>query len=186
MACSRSMVIISWLGAACCMECRIVGANRLVKYLCLMSHVWYCEEMSRRVLNPSQLKMFMTPREIAATIPQNETHMKGPEDLKHDYVAQSKMIRANRNGLAASIASEGVKKPLDIMHETDATWGDHNEYLVNGHHRFSVSLDIAPDRLVPVQHHDNFNTIDWTSGDSDPRGTQAYGNPERMWKDTPS
>lgn len=137
--------------------------------------------MSSRHINPNQLRMFMTPREIAATVQQAETNIRKPEDLKNDYVAKSKLIRAKNNGLADSIVKEGVKKPIDIMHEYDDDWGDETTQLVNGHHRFSVSLDVAPDKYIPVQHHSKFETIDWTTGDSDPRGLQNYGNPARMW-----
>jgi hypothetical protein len=116
--------------------------------------------------------MFMSAREIAATTQQNETKMRTPEDVAHDPVAQQKLGTARRNGLAASIAKDGVKKPVDIIH---------NEYgtkLINGHHRFSVSLDIAPDRMIPVMHHSSYDTVDWTEASKDPNGYLNYGENE--------
>jgi len=128
--------------------------------------------VSARHINPNQLKMFMSAREIAATFRQNETQMTKPSDVDRDVVAQQKLRTAGRNGLAASIAKDGVKKPVDILH---------NEYgtkLINGHHRFSVSLDIAPDRMIPVMHHSSYDTVDWTEASKDPNGDLNYGENE--------
>lgn len=136
--------------------------------------------MSARHLNPNQLKMFMSAREIAATTQQNETQMTKPSDVNRDVVAQQKLRTARRNGLADSIAEEGVKKPIDIIH---------NEYgtkLINGHHRFSVSLDIAPDRMIPVMHHSSYGTVDWTGADADPNGELNYGESHRPAWEVPS
>lgn len=127
--------------------------------------------MSSRNLNPAQLKMFMTPREIATEYPQKETFVRSPEDIKGDPRAQTKIERAKLNGLADSIAKEGVKKPIDIMHDS---MNPESQMVVNGHHRFSVALDTAPDRLIPVTHHDSFATVDWTGAGEDPTGDVPY------------
>jgi len=68
-----------------------------------------------------------------------------------------------------SVLKEGVKKPIDIVHDEDF-----GPQVVNGHHRLSVAAQVAPDRLIPVMHHPDMDKIDWGGAGTDPKGEKPY------------
>lgn len=123
---------------------------------------------AKDAINPNQLRMLMSAREIAASVGQAETFVHKPEDIAKDPDAKRKLSQSKKNGLHKRIAEEGVKKPVDILVK-----GGYSE-LVNGHHRLIASLDTNPDRLMPVMYHNNSKTVDWTGNDYDPSGDQPY------------
>jgi hypothetical protein len=109
-------------------------------------------------LNPNQLKMFMTPREIGGYVTDYGDFGTNPGGLPHeafrrlnDERALEKDTNAGRSGLSASIAREGVKKPIDIGHGTSDAY-EGKTILWNGHHRLQEQSIADPDRLMPVVH----------------------------------
>jgi hypothetical protein len=148
-------------------------------------------------LHPDQLKMFMSPREIGNYVDQYGDLGEGVRGLQHDKQGAYKVRDAKTSGMYDSIATDGVKKPVEISHfEDNAGWGSYRgqTVLVNGHHRVFSQAQADPDRLIPVLHQ-----LDWMGGgvgaafptrenqDSDPLGlsTERKSTPEGWHKIRP-
>ena len=106
--------------------------------------------MSARNVSARQLEMFMTPHELTKLHLTDATAMGG-----FDRMARVKQIENERSGLDEAIKKEGVQKPVNIYH-TSQKEGGHIE-MTDGHHRLIAALKHHPDRLIPVQHHDDTN-----------------------------
>jgi hypothetical protein len=102
-------------------------------------------------IQPEQLKMFMSPREI-------REDGYGLPEAGDEYRYQRKLGRANdpaleqvpgdRGGtLYDSVGKDGVKLPLRLV------TSESERVLGNGHHRFVSQEQQDPDRLMPVLHH---------------------------------
>jgi hypothetical protein len=141
-------------------------------------------------LHPDQLKMFMSPREIAGYI--DEFGDFGAEPKYIESGTAAKMAESRDSGMHDSIAAEGVKKPVEISHFSE-NYGDPKSrvrgktILSQGHHRWASQNDADPDRLMPVVHHLN----SWggagagrylnlgTSGYMDPTGDDPIKHPAK-------
>ena len=102
--------------------------------------------MSARNVSHQQLAMFMTPKEIAGLHLTDATAMGG-----YGKMARVKQIENERSGLDEAIKKEGVQKPVNVYHTSQAE-GGHVE-MTDGHHRLIAALKHHPDRLLPVVHH---------------------------------
>jgi hypothetical protein len=112
-------------------------------------------------LNPNQLKMFMTPREIGGFVTAYGDFGDNPGGLPHEAMnkldshrADEKRSNVEGSGMKASIASGGIRKPLDIAWATATPEpGKPDErFLWNGHHRLQTQSEIDPDTPIPVVH----------------------------------
>jgi hypothetical protein len=111
-----------------------------------------------------QLKMFMTPAEInpqgGIDAPETTDPRRLPSIRKRhmDHMMQWKRDAAVGTGLAASVAKEGVKVPVQVIRDPNI-----GNVIGHGHHRFAVS---DPNALIPVIHTEGI--IDAQSGMLDP------------------
>jgi hypothetical protein len=93
-----------------------------------------------------QLKMFMSPSEIEFS-----SSVDHPHETFED-VLETKLQRAHSSGLYSNIEKEGVKAPIQVIH--DRRTG--KNILGHGHHRYAAASALEetsqPDILVPVVH----------------------------------
>lgn len=107
---------------------------------------------ARNHINPNQLKMFMTPREIDPTGSVDDdtsVDFSEPEQVRRTYLEgllDTKDETAYKTGLYDSILEEGVKTPIQIVHDPEG-----GNILGHGNHRFAVARH-RPDTLIPVLH----------------------------------
>ena len=102
--------------------------------------------MSARNVSARQLEMFMTPHELTKLHLTDATAMGG-----YDRMARVKQIENERSGLDEAIKKEGVQKPVNIYHTSQAEGGQVE--MTDGHHRLVAALKHHPDSLIPVVHH---------------------------------
>ena len=69
------------------------------------------------------------------------------------------------NTLHSKIKSEGVKNPVHLG-QTKGMKG--KPQIVGGHHRIAASMDIAPDTLIPVVHHNDIKEARSKGSSTDP------------------
>jgi hypothetical protein len=100
-----------------------------------------------------QLKLFMSAREIGDSVSAYGDFGQNPGGLPHEAmrtissdVLERKKNNFGRSGLQESVQTHGVKKPLDITHDSGGMM------LANGHHRLIAQSQADPDRLIPVVH----------------------------------
>ena len=105
--------------------------------------------MSNQNLSHEQLAMFMPAHQIASLklgdTRKGETNeqvlARKLESAKADKWSASK-------GMYESIKREGVHTPVEIIKSKAGT------FLGEGHHRIASAIDVNPNMLVPVEHHD--------------------------------
>ena len=103
-------------------------------------------------INPDQLKMLMTPKEIdpvgSIDNPDSLDPLSSVEERKEalEETLLAKEKGADVSGLYDSVMDEGVKAPVQIIH--DPLGGN---IIGHGNHRFAVSMN-KPDTLIPVIH----------------------------------
>jgi len=112
----------------------------------------------------TQLKMFMSPREIEQTVSgYGDFGMKrggpGAYDTPNDAMRSinADMMRQKEGRfygtgelaqMHANIGTEGVKKPVELNHSRSGG----APFFENGHHRLISQTEHDPDRLMPVVH----------------------------------
>lgn len=107
---------------------------------------------ARNHINPNQLKMFMTPREIDPTgsVDNDDSIDRSlSERSRRNYLEgllDRKKATADEIGLSDSILEEGVKTPIQVIHDPKG-----GNILGHGNHRFAVARQM-PDTLIPVIH----------------------------------
>ena len=141
--------------------------------------------VTRRAVNPDQLKMFMTPREVVQSVgvfnDMGETKPTMRSIQTHDEMSY-KNAENHVTGLHDSIAREGVKKPINIVHgaiheNPDGSLDTAPTRLANGHHRIISQAQLDPDRLMPVLHHGgDYAGIDWSNHSEDPTGDKPIAD----------
>lgn len=112
-------------------------------------------------LNPKQLKLFMTARELmdmpAGDDLEEWRPMSQNEDLRNEKLEESKdpvsyaKMYDNLN-LHDSIKEHGVQNPVNIeffSRENDDT------VIADGHHRIASAFDINPDMFIPIEYGDD-------------------------------
>lgn len=106
-------------------------------------------------LNPNQLRMFMTAREMVGELAPGDVEGHGtPERMWKDKRADNKI-----EGIDLHIKANGVHVPVDVMHRD----GGAAPMLWDGHHRTISAYDSDPESLVPVMHHDSSTWANPTS-----------------------
>lgn len=129
----------------------------------------------------TQLPMFMTANEIMSTHQPAEWD-RSPKFGRggqatgretHEEVMARKLTESKTEDgghLYASIGREGVKQPVHLA----AQFGMKGKpQLVEGHHRVVSSLEQAPNRYIPVMHHETPNDVGnyimdtWTGEEDD-------------------
>ena len=116
--------------------------------------------------DPEQLKMFMSAREVRASYQASDwdrmkTHPQGePSRMEtDDEVYDRKLVESRSKDwgyLHKSIAAEGVHRPVHLS----AQFGSQGKPEVGeGHHRVAAAMDIDPDRLMPVLHHEDMGSL---------------------------
>ena len=116
---------------------------------------------------PGQLPMFMTAREITSTHSPSDWDRDPVPDfssvrprLETDSETMSRKLNESMvgwgGGLHRSIAAEGVQKPVHLSHQFGSQG---RPEIGEGHHRIAASMDVSPDRLIPVTHHENLDAL---------------------------
>lgn len=122
-------------------------------------------------VQPEQLKMFMSPREIMGSYDVNfhereqathadgslvrPTRMETDDEMYARKLAESKTPGGWNNhkpgapSIHESVGQEGVRMPVHLA--TGERW----HQVGNGYHRIAAQADHDPDRLMPVMHHEN-------------------------------
>jgi uncharacterized protein (DUF1015 family) len=102
-------------------------------------------------LNPKQLKLFMTARELmdmpAGDDLEEWRPMSQNEDLYHEKLGESM-----DNSLYKSIKSKGVQEPVNIEFFSR----QHDDTVISdGHHRIAAAHSINPDMIIPIEYGDD-------------------------------
>lgn len=122
--------------------------------------------MAKSVLNPGQLKMFMTPEEIKGSYSPIDTdrgfRMKSGYD-SDDTVWANKVADVKGTDFERSVQSHGVEHPVPLTTKPSRVTG--KPMLAGGHHRVAVA---KPGQLIPVEHY--------------PDTTSAVENPHRRYR----
>lgn len=115
---------------------------------------------AKRHINPSQLKMFMTPKELM------EHFQPNPGDIDHhdiemyddggnarsdeDINSEFWDIKRDENdlsGLTEDVAAIGVRTPVTVQYHKL-----HGPVIRGGHHRIAAAMEVNPDMLIPVNY----------------------------------
>lgn len=119
--------------------------------------------MTKRVLNPNQLKMFMRPDEIkGATFPGDKFEGQSTREMW-----EGKEETNTQYGMAERVVREGVHEPVTIVHGPDGPLHATSPYeaeaqdkpvLADGHHRVQAAAyaerNGVKESYVPVEHTD--------------------------------
>ncbi len=124
-----------------------------------------------------QLPLFMSASDITkrfAGLDEDRKTLRTPEGLysrkkeSDDQLMARKRYEAKKTGVDGSwlahsnpseslynnIAREGVQTPVDIaLDQNSRRMRSKKGVIANGHHRVAVGVEVAPDRLIPVQFH---------------------------------
>jgi hypothetical protein len=102
-------------------------------------------------LQPQQLAMFMTPREILKDYSPGDASAYGSEGAMwaRTRARADEEDDVPHGSLTNNIRANGVTEPIELTHSPRT--------MADGHHRMSVARDVAPDRLVPVIHHETYD-----------------------------
>lgn len=102
-------------------------------------------------LNPKQLKLFMTARELM--------HMPAGDDLEewrpmaeNENLFREKLGESISDSLFQSIKEEGVKEPVTLEffnRDTDDT------IISDGHHRVASAFTVNPNMIIPIEYGDD-------------------------------
>jgi hypothetical protein len=112
-------------------------------------------------LQPQQLSMFMSARDIASSYSspfyeRKKVRPKGePSRLENDDEIMDRKLSESKKrdwgNLHSKLRKQGVQTPIDLTTEPDPVSG--RPGIAEGNHRVAAMLDIDPDRLNPVLHH---------------------------------
>jgi hypothetical protein len=102
-------------------------------------------------LNPKQLKLFMTARELMDMPAGDDTEQWRPmsqnKDLFHEKLGESMDTH-----LYDSVKAYGVQEPVNI----DFFSRDHdNTVISDGHHRIATAHSINPNMIIPIEYSDD-------------------------------
>lgn len=118
-------------------------------------------------LQGQQLSMFMSAREITAghSTPYYERQQVRPAGepsrLENDSEIMGRKLGESKTkdwgNLHGSLRKKGVQTPIDLTHAPDPVSG--RGAIGEGNHRVAAMLNIDPDRLLPVRHHDTTGDV---------------------------
>ena len=95
-------------------------------------------------LQPMQLQMFMSAREIKS---QYKTNPAEPQDGESEEdMWYRKNYESWERNITPSVKKFGVKEPVRLA--------DNRGLIADGYHRVAASEEVDADRLMPVIHHD--------------------------------
>lgn len=111
----------------------------------------------------TQLRMFMTPSEIKGYARPNvgdvETHTYSPgfDEDPEGTMWEAKSNEAYDVGITHSVRREGVREPVQIMHQYRTHSGNPDDAVIqDGHHRIQAAEDVSRMKkheiYVPVEH----------------------------------
>jgi len=107
---------------------------------------------AKHLVNPNQLKMFMSADEITAHYQPLDADRNrsgaGLESTPELYARKNREFQ--QSGMTPSIARHGV---IDPVHLGTAHGREGKPQIMGGHHRIASSMDLNPHRLMPVLHH---------------------------------
>lgn len=107
-------------------------------------------------VNPNQLRLFMSARELREQFDPNWGDFEGEETAKD--VWDRKLKVSKENGLYDDIKDIGVRIPVTITGNPDDS--GFNPEVMGGHHRIAAAYDINPDMEIPVNY-DNSTRSAW-------------------------
>lgn len=112
-------------------------------------------------LNPKQLKLFMTARELmdmpAGDDLEEWRPMSQNEDLFYEKLDESSDPNDyakvyDNNNLRDSIKKHGVQEPVNIEFFSR----EHDDTVISdGHHRIASAFSINPDMIIPIEYGDD-------------------------------
>ena len=120
--------------------------------------------MSAQNLSHQQLGMYMTAHELSTmrmgdTRPGETTKDVMARKLKESQVPEN--YSPTSDSLHDSIRNYGVLDPVTIVHGIRPKTGESYSDLQEGHHRVASAHHINPNMLVPVEHKEPHETLDW-------------------------
>ena len=123
---------------------------------------------AKRAINPTQLRLFMSARELREHFDPNWGDFEGDE-TEPKQVWDRKLSASKETGLYDDIKDIGVRVPVTITGNPDG--GEFNPEVMGGHHRIAAAYDINPDMEIPVNYDDNVESawnVERERGSSDP------------------
>ena len=117
-----------------------------------------------------QLAMFMPAGELAKMKMGDTRKGETSKDVMARKLKESKVGAENEawrepnegeKTLHESIKQKGVQQPVTIVHGTRPKTGEAFSDLQEGHHRVASANAVNPKMLVPVEHKEPHETLDW-------------------------
>lgn len=135
--------------------------------------------MASEALRSRQLAMFIPAKDlITATPNEGDFEWDNRGDLETEDQLWGRKLKESQNrhwnvarghktlwegqGLHESIASEGVREPVRIMHVGN------DVSVLQGHHRIAAAHDVDPEMLIPVVHYGEDEDLTSAIYDEDP------------------
>lgn len=106
-------------------------------------------------LNPKQLRLFISARELREQFDPNWGDFEG-EETEPEQVWDRKLSASKETGLYDDIQDIGVRIPVTITGNPDGS--GFNPEVMGGHHRIAAAYDINPDMEIPVNYDDNVSS----------------------------
>jgi len=122
---------------------------------------------ARKAINPDQLRLFMTARELREQFDPNWGDFHNDEDS--EKVWARKLNASKKNGLYDDVKDIGVRVPVTITDNPDDS--DYKPEVKGGHHRIAAAYEINPDMEIPVNYADSIEEawdVEKERGSSDP------------------
>lgn len=123
---------------------------------------------AKRAINPNQLKLFMSARELREHFDPYWGDFEGDE-TEPSKVWDRKLSASKETGLYDDIKDIGVRIPVTITGNPDGS--GFNPEVMGGHHRIAAAYDINPDMEIPVNYDDNVESawnVESERGSTDP------------------
>jgi hypothetical protein len=103
---------------------------------------------AKRSINPNQLRLFMTARELREHFDPSWGDFEGDETAEQLW--DRKLQASKDNGLYDDIKDIGVRVPVTITENPDGS--EFKPEVKGGHHRIAAAYDINPDMEIPVNY----------------------------------
>lgn len=102
-------------------------------------------------LNPKQLKLFMTARELMDMPAGDDLEEWRPMSQNKDLFYE-KLGESMDSDLSESIKKEGVKEPVTLEFFSRK---HHDTVISDGHHRIASAFSANPDMIIPIEYGDD-------------------------------
>lgn len=118
--------------------------------------------MSARNVSHQQLAMWYTPGEVKKMVGDESIDRRKDETIHEMWERKadeahvggenySRTPATRSRTLTQSVASQGVKSPIRLMHDTGAG----RTILLDGHHRVAAAHAVNEHMLIPAIHHED-------------------------------